>query len=371
MTLAVVGMGLVSPFGCSPREHVLFRRAHVPGPFAPPFKRADGEPTRVYFCPWLDAGQEPAERMAELASTALEEALCSYTAAGWPAPALRVCMARARPGLDQHTHEAITDALQTRYRPPSMGRFWAEAGVFAALKEAEGELARDDVGAIAIVAVDSHVSLDWLTHHVQSPPTRWEADRPRPSEAAAALLVMSPKSAQRFRLPALARVHKSALAMGLANDDNDEPVDALPMGAALRELGQAPVLHAFGQGLCDDLRREEWHRAIGRQASRFWDCQHDCLESDIGAVGAAAGAGNLVYGATALRLGALAPGPFVAWAISRDGTRGVASLSVEESHELDLGEAGRGGAHGRPRRGRTPSRGFASRSARSRVARVQ
>lgn len=325
-------MGLVSPFGCSAREHVFFRRAHVPGPFAPPFERADGAPTRVYFCPWIDAGLSPAERLTALASAALDEALLPLVEDSAPMPALRIVLARSRPGLDARAQDAVGDALQARFRPPSLGRFWAEAGVFAALKEAEVELARDEAGMIAIVAADSHVSVDWLAHAVEHPPTIWETERPRPSEAAAALVVMSPKGAQRRRVPILARIHRSALALGASSDDNDEPVDAAAMGAALRELGGAPVFHAFGQGLCDDLRREEWHRAIARQATRFWDCTHDCLEREIGCLGAAAGAANLVHGAALLRLSAgedHAREPFLAWAISRDGTRGVASVSIE------------------------------------------
>jgi hypothetical protein len=330
--LAVVGTGLISPFGCSPREHVFFRRAHVPGPFAPPFERADGAPTRVYFCPWIDAGLPLAERLAALASSALDEALQPLIGEGLPVPALRLGLARSRPGLDEAAHEAVTDALRARYRPSSLRHFWAEAGVFAMLKEAEREIARDEAEMIAFVSADSHVSLDWLTYSVEHPPSRWETQRPRPSEAAAALVLASPKAAQRLRLPILARVHKSVLAMGASNDDNDEPVDATAMDAVLRELGSAPVAQAFGQGLNDDLRREEWHRAIARQASRFQDCDHDCLERDLGAMGAAAGAANLVYGIAAQRLdgeGTAARPPFVAWAISRDGTRGAAAVSAE------------------------------------------
>lgn len=325
-------MGLVSPFGCSPREHVFFRRAGVPGPHPPPFERADGAPTRVYFCPWLDAGLPPVDRIAALASSALDDALAPLVAAGVRMTALRVCLPRSRPGLDERAHDAIGDALRARYKPPALSHFWAEAGVFAAFKEAEAELARDELAAIAIVAADSHVSIDWLSHRIENPPTRWETERPRPSEAAAALVLLSPKGAQRLRVPILARVHKSALAMGASNDDNDEPVDAIAMGAALRELGSAPVHHAFGQDVCDDLRREEWHRAIARQASRFWDCAHDCIESDLGSIGAAAGLVAVVYGAAAIRHGAAEgpPGePFIAWAISRDGTRGAATVSVE------------------------------------------
>lgn len=332
MIIAVGGMGLVSPFGLSPREHVFFQRAHVPGPFPSPFVGADEAPVRVFFCPWLNAALPSAERIAALASAALDTALVPLAATGAPPPALWLCLARARPGLDARVHEDVTEALRRRYAPPSLKSFWAEAGVFAALKEAEQELSRNEGGAIVLVAVDSHVSTPYLTHLVQNPPTRWESIKPRPSEAAAALLLLTPKRAQQLRLPILARIHKSALAMGTSNDDNDAPADAVAMSAALRELGSGHVSHAFGQAFFDDLRREEWYRAVARQSTRFWDCQHDSVESAIGAVGAASGAANLVYGAAMLRLGAAEPAsrdPFLAWTISRDGTRGVASASVD------------------------------------------
>lgn len=333
MTPAIVGMGLVSPFGRSPREHVFFGRAHVPGPFTSPFVTDDDTSIRVFHCPWLDAALPIAERLVALTTTALDDALAPIAELGLPAPKLQLCLSRARPGLDVRDLEAVTEAIRTRYHPSSIEQVWAEAGIFAALKEAEAQLARNDDAIIALLAVDSYVSLGWLTHVVEHPKTRWESARPRPSEAAAALLLMSPKGAHRYRLPVLGTILKSALAVGAANDDNDEPVDALAMGAALREVGSARVPAAFGQSVVDALRREDWYRAVSRQSERFWDCRNECLESAIGSVGAAAGAANLVYGAAEVRhCAALNPSPsepFIAWAISRDGTRGVASVSVQ------------------------------------------
>lgn len=332
MTLAIVGMGLVSPFGRSPREHVFFRRAGVPGPFPAPFVRADERAVRVMHCPWLDAGMPIADRLSALAATALDEALASLEGLTLGHPPIWLGLARARPGLDAADLDATTEKIRARYKPPAMEPFWAEAGVFAALKKAEDELARHKTEAIAFVVTDSYVSLPWLTHLAEHPPTRWESARPRASEAAAALVVMSPEVASRYRVRPLATVRASALAMGAANDDNDEPVDAIAMGAALRELGTGHVAHSFGQDVVDALRREDWYRAVARQSDRFWECQHDCLESDIGSVGAASGAASLVYGVAALRAGAVAEvpatEPFVAWAISRDGTRGMASVSA-------------------------------------------
>ena len=65
-------------------------------------------------------------------------------------------------------------------------------------------------------------------------------------------------------------------------------------------------------------------------ADRF-EQEHEvaCPEGAIGAVGAAAGAVSLVYGLAVMRHGATedpkaAEAPFLAWAISPDGTRGAA-----------------------------------------------
>ncbi len=335
MTLAIVGMGLVSPFGRSPREHVFFLRAGVPAPTALPFEADEDTPVRVHACPWIDAAVGAAERMTALAEAALDTALAPLRDAALPEPALAIDLARERPGLDANEQRRVVDALARRFSPPDTGQVWGEAGVFTALKDAERQVARDPAAAVAIVAVDSHISLPFMTHHVLHPPTRWESVRPYPSEAAAALVVMSPKLAARQRLPVLGTVHRSAVAVGAANDDNDETVDAAAMTSVLRELGSASVPCAFGQGVVDALRREEWSRAVARCSAQFWDCRHFCIETSIGGVGAAAGAANLVHGVALLRHRAAdVPAPadaLMAWAISRDGTRGAASVGVEAS----------------------------------------
>ncbi len=332
MTLSIVGTGLVSPFGRSPREHVFFLRAHVPSPFTPPFTRRDQKPVRVHFCPWLDAGLPPAARLTALATTALDGALSSLREARLPAPILALCLARPRPGLDAEVHAAVAEALRLRLSPASIETCWGEAGCFAALQMAEREVRRNPGALVAIVAADSHVSAEWLADRVERPPTRWETRKPTPSEAAAALVVASSQLVAQHRLPTFGAIQRSAIATGAANDDNDEVADALGMGAVLRELGTGHVPHAFGQGEVDALRREEWYRAVARQSARFWECSHVCLEADIGAVGAAAGLANLVFGGATFRHGVGAPpasGPVLAWALSRDGTRGAASFTVE------------------------------------------
>lgn len=126
------------------------------------------------------------------------------------------------------------------------------------------------------------------------------------------------------------------------------------MTALLRRVAPQRPLYAAGQDGYGALRMEDFHRAAARLADRFWDCQHDCLEAWIGAVGACSGAASLVYGLELMRLGATpsieptymagrepppprppCPNPerepFLAWAISPDGTRGAASAAMGEA----------------------------------------
>ena len=71
MSLAIVGVGLATPFGLAPRQHVLFRRADVPGPATSPFLLPDDRRLRVFHCSWLDAALPLEQRMAWLAKAAL------------------------------------------------------------------------------------------------------------------------------------------------------------------------------------------------------------------------------------------------------------------------------------------------------------
>jgi hypothetical protein len=107
------------------------------------------------------------------------------------------------------------------------------------------------------------------------------------------------------------------------------------MSVALRELPSSPkVLSAFGPWKVDTLRHDEWATAAARLRTRF-DSESDfvCLESRVGRLGAASGLANLVYG-LAVHTHSVrdrtesASAPFLAWAISSDGTRGVALAST-------------------------------------------
>jgi hypothetical protein len=90
----------------------------------------------------------------------------------------------------------------------------------------------------------------------------------------------------------------------------------------------------FGQEVLDGLRRRDWWTAVAREASRFEiDCLHRGIEDRAGAIGAAAGAANVAYGLAALTHDVLEKraaeaSAFLAWSISADGKRGVASCEV-------------------------------------------
>lgn len=332
MSLAIVGCGLVSPFGLTTRDHVFFLRAAAVPPPLPPFVREDEKAVDVHACHWLAWRTPVHERLLALAEKAIAEAL-EHTPI--ERPRLVMCVGRERPGLSGRDVRAVESALASKLGASSSARVVGEAGVFRAL--AEADTAGQESGPLVLVAVDSFVSLEWVAHRVASPPGPWEGRPLPPSEAAAVLVLDSPAHARREHWPVLGTVRKSVVQMSTSNDDNDESPDGAAMTRAFRGLRTGPVHFAFGQTIVDSLRRREWFLMTGRNADPFRaGCAFECLESSIGAVGAAAGAANLVYGLSVLRHDAAsfeAPGrePFVAWAVSSDGTRGIASVEVEET----------------------------------------
>jgi hypothetical protein len=331
MSLTIVGCGLASPFGLTTRDHVFFLRAYAVPPPLPPFVRDDDKAVDVHACRWLAWRMPVEERLVALAEMALSEALES---ASIERPRLVLCAGRERPGLSEREVRAVESALVSKLRASSSSRVSGEAGIFRALAEADAQ--GRETGPLVFVAVDSFVSLEWVAHHVARPPSYWEGRPLPPSEASAVLVVDSPARARRERWPVMGTVLKSVTEMGTSNDDNDESPDGAAMTRAFRSLRTGPVHFAFGQTIVDSLRRREWFLMTGRNADSFRaGCAFECVESAIGAVGAAAGAANLVHGLSVLRHDAAsfeapARAPFVAWAISSDGTRGMASIDVEE-----------------------------------------
>jgi hypothetical protein len=334
MMLAVVGMGMVSPAGRSAREAAFFVRAGLPSPTPSPFRLVvDDRTLSARFCPWIGARAPIAERLGRLAGDALEEAMRPWAAEmGRPLPIV-VCAGRPRPGLRPADLAALEAELHRRFAPPSLDREPGEAGIFAALARAAASAG----GAVAIVAVDSFIDEEALLAIATGARTTWMMDQLDPGEGAAAVVVMAADQARRMRLPVLGRVHGAAVAPGASHDDNDEQPDGAALSAVLRALPNLRTRFTFGQFGTDALRTREWQLAAARNAARLGD-EIDVfgLEGEIGLGGAAIGAMNLVLGLAAHRHGTLGPaaprgGPFLAWAMARDGVRGAAICAAEDS----------------------------------------
>jgi hypothetical protein len=332
MRLAVAGLGLVSPAGFTSSEHVFFLRAGAPPPQPSPFVLANGEPMRAAYCPWIGARAPASDRIARMALSALYEATMSLE--GEPAlerAPLLLCTSRPRPGFSEADRAHLERTLLGRLRGSEITSFLGEASVFAALRVADERITTGKARSAVIVAVDSLVSIDALTARLAHPPSPWALEQPMPAEGAAALVVMDDAEARRIRRPVLGIVHGASVAPGTSTDEDDEIVDGVGMSRAIQGLPASPRIGAvFGQLRVDSLRLTEWLLALARNAERF-ESEHEvgCPEVDIGLLGAASGAFNLVYGLAVMRHDAaesprVASAPLLAWAISRDGTRGAA-----------------------------------------------
>jgi hypothetical protein len=326
MNRAIVGIGLVSPAGIRSEQHVFLLRASGAPRWPSPFVGPDGKPVSVSYCPWLGAHAAYAARVDALVRAALDEALAPLGPIAEPM-ALALCWSERAP-WSAAERDALERALATSVRARSVERFVGSAGFARALSAADlrlGEGAR----AALVVSGDSLVELSAVSASTR-PPTPWERAAPPPGEGAAAVVVATPAFAEERGLATLATLLGAASAPSASNDDNQEIVDGVAMTAALRQLPPAgPVQVVSGQHSVDELRELEWNMAAARNAGRF-EVRHAAysLEGDVGQAGAAAGLMALAYGLAVMRHQAtprpeLAKGPLVAWAVSRDGTRGA------------------------------------------------
>jgi hypothetical protein len=228
---------------------------------------------------------------------------------------------------------------------PAAQRFTGAAGAFAALARIAELLAGGAGGAALLVGVDSYAGVDALAERRRRPESPWLLAPPPPSEGAGALLVASAEQASRWGAAAVGEIVASRHAPGRATDEDDEPVDAAAMTGLLRSLPAAagPIQAVFGQGRAGALRCREWQFTTARCAERLSPTYFDrCLEAEIGELGAAAGVMGLACAFATLRHGAApaeAGRSFVAWAISRDGTRGIA---LGAAHRTGAGKVAAG-----------------------------
>jgi hypothetical protein len=334
VTLAIAHTGMVSPYGLSPADHVFFLRAGLTAALSP-FLSSDDLIVDAYACPWIDPKASVGDRLLQLAEGAT---LAAEDPRAPERPVLFLCVGAERPGLSADDIATLEAGLTRRIGAAECVRLVeGEAGFFRALRNARRRA--DDGAHVVVVAVDSFVSLEWVAHRMKNPPGPWATPPPPWSEGAAALYLQSTSTAEQKGRGIIGTVHASATREGASCDDNDEPVDGVAMTIAYSKLGLGRVHFAFGQTFVDSLRRREWFMMAARNGDQFrHGCAFECIESTIGSVGAAAGAMNLVYGLAMLRHRATPPetpraDPFVAWAISPDGVRGIASVSVEEAQD--------------------------------------
>ena len=340
--LAVVGIGLVSPLGLTPEEHAFFLRAEVHPATPGGFVDGEGAPLRAAYCPWLGARLPVAMRLTALAQTALRSALAPVAGpplvneTGRVSAALHVVTSAPRTGLTSEDRAALEADLAGAFDPSTATRAAGEAAFFGALASAAARLQQGPAQAVVIVAADSLICEGPLAEWQRLRQMPWEADLPLAGEVAAAVTVMLPAFARRAGIEILATIHHAATAQGEANDDNDAIIDGAAMTTLLRTLPPigGPVRASFGPHGMGSLRRREWEMAAARLPGHVDStCDFVCLESRIGTAGAAAGAAGLVYGIAVQRHGTwasprAADAPFVAWAISPDGTRGLGAVSV-------------------------------------------
>jgi hypothetical protein len=327
MNRAIVGTGLVSPAGLRSEQHVFLLRASGHPRWPSPFVGPDGSPLAVGYCPWIGAHEPKVARLRLMLDAAIAEALEPLANAREPV-ALIVCWGEH---VDPAERDALERSIGKAVGARSIERFAGAASFCRALLAADlrlGEGAR----AALVLAADSLVDL--ATVSAERPPTPWEAEAPFPAEGAAALLVTTPAFAEERRLEVLGTLLGAATLPSPSNDDNQEIVDGNAMTGVLRQLPTGPAIQLVaGQFGVDELRSVEWNIAAARNAPRF-EPRHALygLEAEVGRTGAAAGLMSLAYALAVLRHQATprplaAKGPLVAWAVSRDGTRGACLAS--------------------------------------------
>jgi hypothetical protein len=338
--LAVVGTGLVTPLARTPAEHALFIRAEVGAPAPGGFANEKGEPIPVAYCPWLGAHPAAEDRLVALAKVALADALdpLRRREGGARVPLAVLAISSApRVGLGEPERKAFEAALASEVKERAVGRLTGEAGFFEGLGVAQRVLQGGAVRAVLVIAADSYVTPAYLAEYQHLGACAWDTDLPRPSEGAAAVLLTTPDFARREGVEVLATIRYAATRHGEASDENDVLVDGADLAALLRGLPGAcrPIGASFGPHGGGALREREWNLAAARSVEAFdASCACLALENTVGALGAASGAANFVYGLAVHRYGAWpveygprVDAPFIAWGISRNGIRGIAAAT--------------------------------------------
>ncbi|MBK8259655.1 MAG: hypothetical protein IPK82_44235 [Polyangiaceae bacterium] len=351
--LILAGSGLVSPLGLGVIEHVFYTRASVSAPAPAAFETAVGDRLEVAHCGFLGAAAPPAERLSRLAEIAAHQALAPWEGASGPRSVALVFIAPQRAGLDTAAVAQARDRVAQRARAVSVQTRTGAAAAFAAISQARTWLDTPDITAVLVVAVDSHIAVDALVDFFEHTDSPFARRTPPPAEGAAAWLLTSRERARALGLRGPLVVAAST-ALGQGHDNDDTIVDGRALTSLMDGLPPSRVELVCGQELVDDLRSRDWFLAharfshdgaaggpkpranSARIANRFSDTtQLVTLEQETGRLGAAAGVAAVAFGAGQLAHGVFAEiapeAPLLAWAISTDGTRGVALLNGAEA----------------------------------------
>jgi hypothetical protein len=333
----IAGQGLVSPLGLGATEHALFVRASVGAQPPPAFETADGKRMRAKHCGFLGAllgSLFITERLSRMAEIAAHQALAPWEAVAETGPVALAFVAPRRPGITPEAVAATRSRVAKRARASRVETWLDAAGAFAALEQACAWLAAGDVMAVLVLGVDSFAHPAALEDDLTCAESTFCPSRPPPAEGAAAVLLVREDACRAHALVG-ARVLGCGTAVGRGNDDDDVIQDGLAMTGLVHALPERRIDLVSGQAKVDDLRAQDWHIASARMARRFaTELQAITLENETGRLGAAAGVASMAFGVAALRHGVfrdLAPtAHLVAWAISRDGTRGLTLLQGAE-----------------------------------------
>ncbi|MDC3961370.1 hypothetical protein [Polyangium jinanense] len=303
---------------------MFFPRANAPPPAPAPFVLADGRPFQVGYARFVPPDLRLPDRLVALARLALEEA---RPRSGLP---LFLCLPAPCEGLSEAALDDVARRIAALASAAAIERFVGAAGAFDALTRIASYPRFQGAG---LLGVDSFFHVDRAAALAARPPGPFAPARLWPAEGAGALVL-----ARDMKTGALGTILTSKTALGRGTDDDDEPVDGAALTGLLESLSEsAPIRAVFGQERVDALRSREWQWSAARQASMFHpEAFGGCLEAEIGQVGAAAGVMALAHAFASVRHGVCPPGaPILAWAISRDGTRGLALGVGAESNAMD------------------------------------
>lgn len=342
----ILGTGLVTPLGLGVAEHAFYARASVAAPPPAAFETREGVRIEALHCGFLGASLAMGERLSRLAEIALHQTLAAWSLAGGASGVALAFVAPSRAGIDPAAVAAACDRAAKRVNATVVQTWTGAAGAFAALAQARAWLDGGEIPAVLVLAVDSYISIEALSDFLEREDSVFCPQTKPPAEGAAALLLTTRERARAFGLEG-ASVLATGTALGQGNDDDDAILDGRALTSLVESLPVARIDLATGQELVDDLRTRDWFLAYARTGKKFVDpATLVTLEEETGRLGAAAGLAALVFGVGQLRHhihpGCAPDATLLAWAISPDGTRGVALARGGEAAAMVA-------AHGTPR----------------------